>query len=126
MTFFILLLLLSNTYALLNHKWYVIGHKNDFPMNQPRKVTVNNIPISVWRNKQNQFAGVSDVCPHRGVSLAKRSRRPSYKLYCLSLSYLQIQPKGTTRSNPWTTQNSLRRFIQFENRRPLLQNIMRK
>lgn len=71
MTFFILLLLFSNTYALLNHKWYVIGNKNDFPVNQPRKVTVNNIPISVWRNKQNQFAGVSDVCPHRGVSLAK-------------------------------------------------------
>ena len=46
-TYVIFLTLLSNTYVLLDHHWYVIGHKNDFQPN------------------------ISDVCPHRDVSLSK-------------------------------------------------------
>jgi len=72
MRFYVIFLaLFSNTYALLDHHWYVIGHKNDFHPNIPKKITINNSPISIWRDKNNNFAGISDVCPHRGVSLAK-------------------------------------------------------
>ena len=67
----IFLALFSNTYALLDHHWHVIGHKNDFQPNIPKKITINNSPISTWRDKNNHFAGISDVCPHRGESLSK-------------------------------------------------------
>lgn len=59
------------SYCLLNHHWYVIGHIDDFKVNIPKKININHVPISIWRDKNNHFAGVSDVCPHRGVSLAK-------------------------------------------------------
>ena len=62
---------LPYSYTLLNHHWYVIGHIDDFKVNIPKKININHVPISIWRDKNNHFAGVSDVCPHRGVSLAK-------------------------------------------------------
>ena len=65
------LALLSNTYALLDHHWYIIGHKNVFHPNISKKVTIHNSPISIWRDKNNNFAEISDVCHHRGVSLSK-------------------------------------------------------
>ena len=55
----------------MDHYWYVIGHKNDFQPNIPKKITINNSPISISRDENNHFVGVSDVIPHRGVSLSK-------------------------------------------------------
>lgn len=56
---------------LLNHNWYVIGKTSDFPTDQAKKIIINEIPISIWRDKHNNFAGISDICPHRGASLSK-------------------------------------------------------
>ena len=67
----IFLALLSNTYALLDRHWYVIRHKNDFQPNISKKITINKSPISIRRDENNHFVGVSDVCPHRGESLSK-------------------------------------------------------
>lgn len=60
-----------NNYDLTNDKWYVIGKKSDFPIDIPKQIIINETPISIWRDKNNNFAGISDICPHRGVSLSK-------------------------------------------------------
>lgn len=60
-----------NNYDLTNDKWYVIGKKSDFPIDIPKQIIINESPISIWRDKNNNFAGISDICPHRGVSLSK-------------------------------------------------------
>lgn len=54
-----------------SHNWYVIGKKNDFDINVPKKILIKNKPITVWRDNHDNFAGISDICPHRGASLAK-------------------------------------------------------
>jgi len=51
-------------------QWYVIGTKNDFSKNIPKKVTIWNKNYVVWKNKDNEFVGLDDVCPHKGASLA--------------------------------------------------------
>lgn len=51
-------------------QWYVIGTKNEFSKNIPKKVTVWNKNYVVWKNKDNEFVGLDDVCPHKGASLA--------------------------------------------------------
>ena len=56
---------------LLNHKWYVIGKTSDFPIDMTKKIVINDVPITIWRDKDYNFAGISDVCRHRGVSLSK-------------------------------------------------------
>lgn len=56
---------------LLNHNWYVIGKTTEFPIDKPHKILLYDTPISIWRNKDNNFAGVSDICPHRGASLSR-------------------------------------------------------
>ena len=51
-------------------QWYVIGTKNDFSKNMPKKVTIWNKNYVVWKNKDDKFVGLDDVCPHKGASLA--------------------------------------------------------
>ena len=52
------------------HNWYVIGKIKEFPIDNPVKINIKDTPITVWRDKNNNFAGIHDVCPHRGASLA--------------------------------------------------------
>ena len=96
----IFLALFSNTYALLDHHWYVIGHKNDFQPNIPKKITINNSPISIWRDKNNHFAGVSDVCPHRGVSLAKGRVDPHTNCIVCPYHTFKYNKKGRLAQTP--------------------------
>lgn len=56
---------------IFNNNWYVIGNNKDFPLDTPKKIVINETPITIWRDQNNNFAGVSDICPHRGVSLSK-------------------------------------------------------
>ena len=56
---------------LVNHNWYVVGKTADFSVDKPTKVVLNETPITVWRDKNNKYAAISDICPHRGVSLSK-------------------------------------------------------
>ena len=54
-----------------NPNWYVIGRNDNFPVDTPVRIIINNNPITVWKNKHNQFSGIYDVCPHRGASLSE-------------------------------------------------------
>jgi nitrite reductase/ring-hydroxylating ferredoxin subunit len=61
----------KNNNNLPNHKWYVVGKTSDFAINKAKKIIINEIPISIWRDKNDNFTGVYDICPHRGAHLSK-------------------------------------------------------
>lgn len=56
---------------LVNHNWYVVGKTSEFYSDLPKKINIGETPITIWRDKNNNFAAISDICPHRGVSLSK-------------------------------------------------------
>ena len=51
-------------------QWYVIGETNSFLTNVPKKIKVWNTNYVVWKNENNTFVGLDDVCPHKGASLS--------------------------------------------------------
>jgi len=51
-------------------QWYVIGKSTDFSINKAKKARVWNTNYVVWRNENNSFVGLDDVCPHKGASLS--------------------------------------------------------
>ena len=51
-------------------QWYVIGTKTDFVINKPTKVTIWNKNYVVWRNENNTYNALDDVCSHKGASLS--------------------------------------------------------
>ena len=51
-------------------QWYVIGTKSDFVINKPTKVTIWNKKYVVWRNENNTYNALDDVCSHKGASLS--------------------------------------------------------
>ena len=51
-------------------QWYVIGTKTDFVVNNPTKVTIWNKNYVVWRNENNTYSALDDVCSHKGASLS--------------------------------------------------------
>ena len=51
-------------------QWYVIGTKTDFVINKPTKVTIWNKNYVVWRNENNTYSALDDVCSHKGASLS--------------------------------------------------------
>ena len=61
----------SDPFMHLNPHWYVVGQSKDFPINKPKKITLNETPITVWRDNNNKYAAISDICPHRGASLSR-------------------------------------------------------
>ena len=42
-----------HTLSMFDHNWYVIGEADKFSINNPKKVIINNSPITVWKDKQN-------------------------------------------------------------------------
>lgn len=69
-----LLMTIINGYHLYvpksSNKWYVIGESKKFEVNKPNKITLNNIEIAVWRDNNNRYSAVHNICPHRGASLS--------------------------------------------------------
>lgn len=55
----------------MTNRWYVIGQVSNFPINKPKKIMLRDTPLTVWRDENNHFAAIYDVCPHRGASLSK-------------------------------------------------------
>jgi len=51
-------------------QWYVIGETKSFLTNVPKKIKVWNTNYVVWKNENNTFIGLDDVCPHKGASLS--------------------------------------------------------
>ena len=67
----------------LNPNWYVIGESTSFKTNQPTKVTLYGNPIAIWKDKNNNYAAISDICPHRGASISKgRIDKPTQCIVC--------------------------------------------
>lgn len=56
---------------MIDHNWYVIGEADKYCNVKPKKVTINDTPITVWKDNNNRYSGIYDVCPHRGASLSK-------------------------------------------------------
>lgn len=54
-----------------NPNWYVVGESKYFKPDTPKKVTLYNTPIAIWRDTNNNYAAISDICPHRGASISK-------------------------------------------------------
>ena len=66
-----------------NPNWYVIGESKDFKTDSPRKITLYNNPIAIWKDTNNEYAAISDICPHRGASISKgRIDKPTKCVVC--------------------------------------------
>ena len=52
-------------------QWYVIGESSDFVINKPIKATIWNKNYVVWKNENQSYVGLDDVCSHKGASLSK-------------------------------------------------------
>jgi len=83
-----------------NSRWYVIGETHKFPLNKPQKVILRDTPITVWRDDNNHFSALYDVCPHRGASLSKG--RIDKKMDCVVCPYhtFKFNSKGRMVQTP--------------------------
>jgi phenylpropionate dioxygenase-like ring-hydroxylating dioxygenase large terminal subunit len=52
-------------------QWYVIGESSQFLTNKPIKATIWNKNYVVWKNENQSYVGLDDVCSHKGASLSK-------------------------------------------------------
>jgi len=52
-------------------QWYVIGESSQFLINKPIKATIWNKNYVVWKNENQSYVGLDDVCSHKGASLSK-------------------------------------------------------
>lgn len=51
--------------------WYVIGTPNSFSKNKLKKITIWNKNYVVWKDSDNNFHALDDVCSHKSASLAR-------------------------------------------------------
>jgi len=51
-------------------QWYVVGKKQDFATNNPKKIQIWNRNYAVWKDSNGTFYALDDVCPHKGASLS--------------------------------------------------------
>ena len=66
-----------------NPNWYVIGESKEFETDKPRKISLYNNPIAIWKDINNEYAAISDICPHRGASISKgRIDKPTKCVVC--------------------------------------------
>lgn len=97
--------------SLVSHNWYVIGEANDFNPNQPKRIIIKDNPISIWKDSNGAFAGVYDVCPHRGASLS--CGRIDKKLNCVVCPYHTFKFNKKGRLIQTTGQKSVRQNEHF-------------
>jgi phenylpropionate dioxygenase-like ring-hydroxylating dioxygenase large terminal subunit len=83
-----------------SHNWYVIGEKCNFEENKPNKIFVKGNPITVWRDSDDHFAGISDICPHRGASLAKGRIDPETNCVVCPYHTFHFNKKGRLSCTP--------------------------
>lgn len=55
----------------LSHSWYAAGLAADFKVGKPRRITIFEIPIVVWRQKDGTWAAMLDRCNHRNAPLSE-------------------------------------------------------
>jgi len=98
----------------LTHDWYVIGQTNQFLSNQPYKILIKDTPISIWKDDNNCFSAVSDICPHRGASIARG--RIDKKTDCIVCPYhtFKYNDKGRLSQVPGINQNRLNQSFNLK------------
>lgn len=55
---------------MISNQWYVILESKEVPKHQPVGVTRFGKKLVLWRDKQGKINCISDICCHRGASLA--------------------------------------------------------
>lgn len=81
-------------------KWYVIGQSKSFPVNKPHKIILRDTPITVWKDENNAFSAIYDVCPHRGASLAKGRIDPHTGCIVCPYHTFKFNPRGRLVQTP--------------------------
>ncbi|CAN0521030.1 unnamed protein product, partial [Ectocarpus sp. 8 AP-2014] len=51
--------------------WLAVAHSSDVKAGEVKKVEVDGVPIALWRTSTGSVNAQSDVCIHRGASLAR-------------------------------------------------------
>ncbi|CAN0321784.1 unnamed protein product, partial [Hapterophycus canaliculatus] len=51
--------------------WLAVAHSASVKVGEVKKVVVDGVPIALWRTAVGAVAAQSDVCIHRGASLAR-------------------------------------------------------
>lgn len=51
-------------------QWYVIGKDSDFIPNKSKKITIWSKNYVVWKDSNDSYFALDDVCPHKGASLS--------------------------------------------------------
>ena len=51
--------------------WLAVAHSSSLKAGKATKVEVDGVPIALWRNAAGSVSAMSDVCIHRGASLAR-------------------------------------------------------
>jgi nitrite reductase/ring-hydroxylating ferredoxin subunit len=51
--------------------WYVIGTPNSFSKNKLNQITIWNKNYVVWKDSENNFHALDDICSHKSASLAR-------------------------------------------------------
>lgn len=98
--------------SILNyHKWHVIGQAKDVTSCKPTKIVVNNKPITLWKDTNNRFMAINDVCPHRGASLAEG--RIDRHLNCVVCPYHTFKFNKHGRLVQTPGQNTIRPNMMF-------------
>jgi nitrite reductase/ring-hydroxylating ferredoxin subunit len=90
----------SEPFMQFNPHWYVVGQAKDFPINQPKKITLNGSPIAVWRDSSDNYAAISDICPHRGASLSHGRIDPQSKCVVCPYHTFKYNDKGRMVQTP--------------------------
>lgn len=51
--------------------WLAVAHSSSLKAGEVKKVEVDGVPIALWRTAMGDISAQSDVCIHRGASLAR-------------------------------------------------------
>ena len=55
---------------MIRNQWYLILESKEVKKNKPLRVKRMNENLALWRDEQNKICCISDICAHRGASLA--------------------------------------------------------
>jgi len=97
-----------------HHQWYVVAENDKIEKNVPTKIVLNNVPITIWKNNDNSYAAVHDICPHRGVSLSRG--RVDTKTGCVVCPYHTFKYNSCGRMVQSPGQKNLRTSTTFSHK----------
>lgn len=78
--------------------WLAVAHSSSVKAGEVKKVEVDGVPIALWRDATGALSAVSDVCIHRGASLA-RGWIANDRLVCPCEFLLQGSKSGSVRGD---------------------------